>query len=107
MPPAVTTPPPTPPTARWPPPSPGTGRSPGTLRRTGSWPPALRSRTPVLYLRGDEERGGDITGYAEGLRRAGVTNLDYATVPGCGHFPHEEAPGLLWDRIATFAGLTG
>ena len=23
------------------------------------------------------------------------------------HFPHEEAPGLLWDRIATFAGLTG
>jgi len=61
--------------------------------------------TPVLYLRGDRERGGDITGYAEGLRRAGVTNLDYATVPGCGHFPHEEAPGLLWDRIATFAGL--
>jgi pimeloyl-ACP methyl ester carboxylesterase len=64
-------------------------------------------RTPVLYLRGDKERGGDITGYAEGLRRAGVTNLDYATVPGCGHFPHEEAPGLLWDRIATFAGLAG
>ena len=61
----------------------------------------------MLYLRGDKERGGDITGYAEGLRRAGVTNLDYATVPGCGHFPHEEAPGLLWDRIATFAGLTG
>jgi pimeloyl-ACP methyl ester carboxylesterase len=64
-------------------------------------------RTPVLYLRGDKERGGDITSYAEGLRRAGVTNLDYATVPGCGHFPHEEAPGLLWDRIATFAGLAG
>jgi pimeloyl-ACP methyl ester carboxylesterase len=62
--------------------------------------------TPVLYLRGDQERGGDIAGYAEGLRRAGVTNLDYATVPGCGHFPHEEAPELLWDRIATFAGLT-
>jgi pimeloyl-ACP methyl ester carboxylesterase len=63
--------------------------------------------TPVLYLRGEKERGGDITGYAEGLRRAGVTNLEYATVPGSGHFPHEEAPGLLWDRIATFAGLGG
>jgi pimeloyl-ACP methyl ester carboxylesterase len=63
--------------------------------------------TPVLYLRGEKERGGDIAGYAEGLRRAGVTNLEYATVSGCGHFPHEEAPGLLWDLIATFAGLGG
>jgi pimeloyl-ACP methyl ester carboxylesterase len=86
MPPAGTTPPPTPPTARW--------------------PPGPRS-APRAYLRGDQERGGDITGYAEGLRRAGVTNLDYATVPGSGHFPHEEAPDLLWDLIATFAGLTG
>ena len=66
--------------------------------------PFLFLHDPVLYLAGTR-RGGDITGYAEGLHRAGVTNLDYATVPGCGHFPHEEAPGLLWDRIATFAGL--
>jgi pimeloyl-ACP methyl ester carboxylesterase len=26
-------------------------------------------------------------------------------VPGCGHFPHEEAPDLLWKLIARFAGL--
>jgi pimeloyl-ACP methyl ester carboxylesterase len=73
-------------------------------RQLAAGPPVS---TPVLYLRGEKERGGDITGYAEGLRRAGVTNLEYATVPGSGHFPHEEAPGLLWDRIATFAGLGG
>lgn len=73
-------------------------------RQLAAGPPVS---TPVLYLRGEKERGGDITSYAEGLRRAGVTNLEYATVPGSGHFPHEEAPGLLWDRIATFAGLGG
>lgn len=61
--------------------------------------------TPLLYLRGDQERGGDIAGYVAGLRAAGVTNLEQATVPGCGHFPHEEAPGLLWKLIARFAGL--
>jgi pimeloyl-ACP methyl ester carboxylesterase len=73
-------------------------------RQLAAGPPVS---TPVLYLRGDQERGGDITGYAAGLRRAGVTNLEYATVPGCGHFPAEEAPDLLWDLIATFSGLGG
>jgi pimeloyl-ACP methyl ester carboxylesterase len=61
--------------------------------------------TPVLYLRGEQERGGDIAGYVTGLGQAGVTNLEQATVPGCGHFPHEEAPDLLWKLIARFAGL--
>jgi pimeloyl-ACP methyl ester carboxylesterase len=73
-------------------------------RDLAAGPPVI---TPVLYLRGEQERGGDITGYAEGLRRAGITNLDHATVPGCGHFPPEEAPDLLWSLIAKFTGLGG
>ena len=64
-----------------------------------------RVATPLLYLRGDKERGGDITAYAEGLRRAGVANLEYALVPGAAHFPAEEAAAQTWQAIARFAGF--
>ena len=61
--------------------------------------------TPLLYLRGEQERGGDIAGYVAGLGQAGVTSVQQATIPGAGHFPHEEEPDLLWGLIARFAGL--
>jgi pimeloyl-ACP methyl ester carboxylesterase len=61
--------------------------------------------TPLLYLRGERERGGDIGPYADGLRGAGVPNVTQAVVPGAGHFTQEEAPGETWRLIAGFAGL--
>jgi pimeloyl-ACP methyl ester carboxylesterase len=61
--------------------------------------------TPVLYLRGEKERGGDISGYSDGLRGAGLTRLEQAVVPGAGHFTQEEAPQETWRLIAGFAGL--
>ncbi|WP_141582170.1 alpha/beta fold hydrolase [Actinomadura sp. WMMA1423] len=61
--------------------------------------------TPVLYLRGDGE-GGDITTYAEGLRKAGVENLTTATIRDAGHFSQEEQPDQVWARIRSFAEAT-
>jgi pimeloyl-ACP methyl ester carboxylesterase len=61
--------------------------------------------TPVLYLRGEKERGGDISGYSGGLRGAGLTHLEQAVVPDAGHFTQEEAPQETWRLIAGFAGL--
>ena len=61
--------------------------------------------TPLLYLRGERERGGDIGPYVQGLRDAGVTQVQSALVPGAGHFTQQEAPGETWRLIARFAGL--
>ena len=60
--------------------------------------------TPLLYLRGERERGGDIGPYVQGLRAAGVTNVESALVPGAGHFTQEEAPAETWRLIARFGG---
>jgi pimeloyl-ACP methyl ester carboxylesterase len=59
-------------------------------------------RTPLLYLRGAQERGGDIDTYADGLRQAAVMDLEAATVDAAGHFPHQEAPHQTWTLIADF-----
>ena len=61
--------------------------------------------TPLLYLRGRTERGGDIARYVDGLRDAGVKNVEQALIPGVGHFPQHEAPEETWRVIAAFAGL--
>jgi pimeloyl-ACP methyl ester carboxylesterase len=58
--------------------------------------------TPLLYLRGAQERGGDIDTYADGLRQAGVMDLETATVDAAGHFPHQEAPHRTWTLITDF-----
>ena len=58
--------------------------------------------TPLLYMRGEQERGGDINTYLEGLRGAGVTHVEPGIVPGAGHFTQEEAPGETWRLIARF-----
>jgi pimeloyl-ACP methyl ester carboxylesterase len=59
--------------------------------------------TPLLYLRGSAERGGDIATYARGFRRAGVSSVESATVEGSGHFPQEEATARTWSLICAFA----
>ncbi len=60
-----------------------------------------RISTPVLYVRGDHERGS-IDEYVDGLRGAGLTNLQSAVIPQCGHFSAEEAPEALWSAIGAF-----
>ncbi|HTU05385.1 MAG TPA: alpha/beta hydrolase [Trebonia sp.] len=59
--------------------------------------------TPLLYLRGSRERGGDIRRYAEGFRRAGIRHVESGLIAGSGHFPQEEDPAQTWSRIRTFA----
>ena len=71
-------------------------------QRASAGPPVS---TPLLYLRGERERGGDIGPYVQGLRDAGVTHVQSALVPGAGHFTQQEAPAETWRLIARFAGL--
>jgi pimeloyl-ACP methyl ester carboxylesterase len=68
-----------------------------------SGPPAP---TPLLYLRGGAERGSPISDYADGLRRAGVTDVRPAVIDGAGHFPHQENPAATWRAISGFIGAT-
>jgi pimeloyl-ACP methyl ester carboxylesterase len=62
--------------------------------------------TPLLYLRGSAERGGPIGSYADGLRRAGVTDVRPAVIDGAGHFPHQEDPAATWRAISEFIAET-
>jgi pimeloyl-ACP methyl ester carboxylesterase len=71
-------------------------------QRASAGPPVS---TPLLYLRGERERGGGIGPYVQGLRDAGVTNVQSALVPGAGHFTQEEAPAETWRLMARFAAL--
>jgi pimeloyl-ACP methyl ester carboxylesterase len=66
---------------------------------SSSGPPTA---TPLLYLRGQKERGGSLEPYVEGLRRSGVTNVQGALVPDAGHFPQEEATTATWRLISEF-----
>ncbi|HEV7652307.1 MAG TPA: alpha/beta hydrolase [Actinophytocola sp.] len=59
---------------------------------------------PLLYLRGEHERG-DLAAYEGGFRAAGLTDVRCARIPGAGHFAQEESPGETWRAIAGFAGL--
>jgi pimeloyl-ACP methyl ester carboxylesterase len=58
--------------------------------------------TPLLYLRGSAERGGPISTYIDGFRRAGLTGVRPAVIDGAGHFPHEEATAATWQAISDF-----
>lgn len=60
--------------------------------------------TPLLYLRGEHERG-DIDTLAKGIRAAGVTHLEHEVIPGAGHFAQEDAPAHVWRLMARFAGI--
>jgi pimeloyl-ACP methyl ester carboxylesterase len=62
-------------------------------------------QTPLLYMRGEHERAGDIGKYVDGLRAAGATSLEHAVIGAAGHFTQEEAPEETWRRIAEFAGV--
>jgi pimeloyl-ACP methyl ester carboxylesterase len=60
--------------------------------------------TPLLYVRGEKERGGPLEPYVDGLRRAGLSNVEGRLIPGSGHFPQEEATQATWQILSRFAG---
>jgi pimeloyl-ACP methyl ester carboxylesterase len=57
--------------------------------------------TPLLYLRGEYE-GGDITEYVNGFKKAGISSVTSARIPGSGHFLPEENPEAVWAQIERF-----
>jgi pimeloyl-ACP methyl ester carboxylesterase len=62
-----------------------------------------RIDTPVLYLRGTEERGLDVGRYADGLRESGLADVRGDLVPGSGHFAPEEQPRAVAAVVMAFA----
>jgi len=62
-----------------------------------------RIEVPLLYLRGDAD-GRAIEDYANGLRSAGVENLDHAVVRGSGEYLPVEAPEAFIEQVLRFAG---
>jgi len=62
-------------------------------------------RTPVLYMRGECERG-DIDRYLSGLRSGGLHNLQGRIIPNSGHFMSEEQPEALLDALRAFLELS-
>jgi pimeloyl-ACP methyl ester carboxylesterase len=68
-------------------------------RSATAGPPTV---TPLLYVRGEKERGGALESYVEGLRRSGVTNVQSALIPGAGHFPQEENTQEIWRLLQEF-----
>lgn len=72
-----------------------------TADNTAAAPPD----TPLLYVRGEHERG-DIAAYEAGFRAAGLGDVRCAKIPGSGHFAQEESPAETWRVIADFAAAT-
>jgi pimeloyl-ACP methyl ester carboxylesterase len=57
--------------------------------------------TPVLYVRGDHERGG-IEEYLRGFRENGLTNVSGHIIEECGHFSLDEQPEKVTKLIEDF-----
>ncbi|MEI9430616.1 alpha/beta fold hydrolase [Mesorhizobium sp. Cs1299R1N3] len=63
--------------------------------------PAKPIAVPVLYLRGAAESGA-IGDYVDGLRAAGLSNVEGDIIAGSGHFVADENPEALAARLARF-----
>jgi pimeloyl-ACP methyl ester carboxylesterase len=58
--------------------------------------------TPLLYVRGGVSPVA-IDAYLDGLRRAGVQNVQGSVIPDAGHFLADEQPDALWTVLREFA----
>lgn len=62
-----------------------------------------RVGTPVLYLRGAEERGIALDRYVDGLRESGLADVRGERIPDSGHFAPEEQPRAVAAALMAFA----
>jgi len=72
-------------------------------RSFGKWRPVTERlgeiRVPTLIFRGDED--APFAAASETLREA-IAGSRLVIIPGAGHSPHEEAPGIFNEELATF-----
>lgn len=61
--------------------------------------------TPVLYLRGDADKGLDLEGYLNGLRKAGLRDVTGWVIPRSGHFSMDESPDEVAGALRRFIRL--
>ena len=59
-------------------------------------------RVAIRDVRGDADPV-DVDAYLDGLRAAGVTNVEAVVVPHSGHSASLESPHALWETIEAFA----
>jgi pimeloyl-ACP methyl ester carboxylesterase len=59
-------------------------------------------KTPVLYLRGEAERGIELQRYVDGLREGGLAHVHGGLVPASGHFAPDEQPEAVASALRTF-----
>jgi pimeloyl-ACP methyl ester carboxylesterase len=65
-------------------------------------------KTPVLYLRGGEERGGfGLNRYVHGLKAAGLSTVSGRIIPHSGHFAPDEQPNAVAALLREFASADG
>jgi pimeloyl-ACP methyl ester carboxylesterase len=60
---------------------------------------------PVLYVRGDKERG-DMATYVQGLRASGLRDVREARIPNSGHFAPDEQPAACAAALRAFVEST-
>jgi pimeloyl-ACP methyl ester carboxylesterase len=60
--------------------------------------------TPVLYVRGDRDRG-ELDTYVRELRKAGLREVRGELIAGAGHYVPDEQPEALVEVLRRFAGL--
>ncbi|MDO9515163.1 MAG: alpha/beta fold hydrolase [Syntrophales bacterium] len=72
-------------------------------RSFGKWQPVTdrlgEIQVPVLIFRGDEDT--PFVSASETLRES-ITGAELVVVPGAGHSPHEESPGIFNEKLASF-----
>lgn len=62
--------------------------------------------TPVLYLRGEAERGIELRRYVDGLREGGLAHVHGGLVPASGHFAPDEQPEAVAAALRAFMAET-
>jgi pimeloyl-ACP methyl ester carboxylesterase len=60
---------------------------------------------PVLYVRGDKDRGEGIDRYLSGFRAAGLRSVTGTTIANSGHFVADEHPDALAAALREFTGI--